>query len=103
MLGAARLSGTMPFNGDTDEQMFDAIIVGRYDFPDEDWADVSPTAKSELKLNGSTCFAREVLVRYTAADGVNYCIRLGWVLVLSCVVCWITLIKPQRLYYKRVR
>eukprot|EP00039_Didymoeca_costata_P006941 m.94831 g.94831 ORF g.94831 m.94831 type:complete len:521 (-) comp13462_c0_seq2:147-1709(-) len=40
------LSGTMPFNGDTEEEMFEDIKQRTHDFPESEWAKVSPSAKS---------------------------------------------------------
>ena len=43
------LCGYPPFNGETDSDIFEAIKVGKYSFPKEDWGRVSPSAKSLVK------------------------------------------------------
>lgn len=39
------LCGYPPFYGDTDNQIFDSVRTGRFDFPSPDWDDISNNAK----------------------------------------------------------
>lgn len=43
------LSGDLPFMGRSQRELFRAIVVGKYDFPDETWGDVSEHAKELIK------------------------------------------------------
>lgn len=43
------LSGDLPFMGRSQRELFRAIVVGKYDFPDEMWGDVSEHAKELIK------------------------------------------------------
>ena len=38
------LCGKYPFNGDTDEEVHDAVLRGEYTFPSREWSGVSPEA-----------------------------------------------------------
>ncbi|GAA5809353.1 hypothetical protein MFLAVUS_002761 [Mucor flavus] len=40
------LSGYTPFYGEDQNELFDCIMKGRYDFDDEYWGDISPEAKN---------------------------------------------------------
>ena len=40
-----RNSGYPPFYGDSDTQIFDAVKVGKFDFPSPEWDDISQLAK----------------------------------------------------------
>ena len=35
------LSGTLPFFAETSQDFVEAVVVANYEFPDEEWADVS--------------------------------------------------------------
>ena len=39
------LCGYPPFNGDNDEEIFEAVLKGEFEFPDEEWKSVSEAAK----------------------------------------------------------
>ena len=43
------LSGDLPFMGRSQRELFRAIVVGKYDFPDEMWGDVSEHAKELIQ------------------------------------------------------
>ena len=43
------LCGYPPFNGDTDDDIYDAILKGKFQFPEEDWDQVSDDAKDLIK------------------------------------------------------
>lgn len=43
------LSGNLPFMGRSQRELFKAIVVGKFDFPREDWKDVSETAKDLIR------------------------------------------------------
>jgi len=43
------LSGSLPFMGRTQRQLFRCIVTGEYDFPDEQWTRVSKEAKDLVK------------------------------------------------------
>mmetsp|Transcript_20904 Transcript_20904/g.46457 ORF Transcript_20904/g.46457 Transcript_20904/m.46457 type:complete len:541 (+) Transcript_20904:220-1842(+) len=62
------LCGYPPFYGDTDNQIFDSVRTGRFDFPSPDWDNISSTAKdficSMLKLDGSK--------RMTASESLRH-------------------------------
>ena len=49
------LCGYPPFYGDSDNEIFESVRTGRFDFPSPDWDDISQTAKdficSLLKKN----------------------------------------------------
>jgi calcium-dependent protein kinase len=43
------LCGYPPFYGDSDQQIFESVRVGRFDFPSPDWDDISDEAKDFIK------------------------------------------------------
>lgn len=43
------LCGYPPFYGDSDQQIFESVRVGRFDFPSPDWDDISSDAKDFIK------------------------------------------------------
>ena len=43
------LCGYPPFNGDTDQEIMDAVKQGEFDFPDEEWSVISKEAKDLIK------------------------------------------------------
>lgn len=43
------LCGYPPFNGETDKEIMDAVKLGEFDFPDEEWSVVSQEAKDLIK------------------------------------------------------
>ena len=43
------LCGYPPFYGDTDNQIFDSVRTGRFDFPSPDWDEISDSAKDFIK------------------------------------------------------
>jgi len=60
------LCGFPPFYGDSQKELFENIMSGRYDFPDPEWTEVSDQAKN---------FIKKILVvdaekRYTAAEAL---------------------------------
>lgn len=62
------LCGYPPFYGDSDNEIFESVRVGRYDFPSPEWDDISEEAKDFvnclLKLDPSA--------RLTAADAMKH-------------------------------
>ena len=44
------LCGYPPFYGDTDNQIFDSVRTGRFDFPSPDWDGISDSAKDFISL-----------------------------------------------------
>ena len=57
------LCGYPPFNADNDPEIMKVVEKGKYSFPDEDWASVSPMAKDLIKemliLNPDKRFSAE--------------------------------------------
>ena len=43
------LCGYPPFNGDSDEEIYEAVLKGDFEFPDEEWDSVSENAKLLIK------------------------------------------------------
>ena len=43
------LCGYPPFNGETDDEIYEAILSGKFQFPEEDWDQVSQDAKDLIK------------------------------------------------------
>ena len=43
------LCGYPPFNGESDEEIFEAVLKGNLDFPDEEWDSVSDEAKALIR------------------------------------------------------
>jgi len=62
------LCGYPPFYGDTDNQIFDSVRTGRFDFPSPDWDGISDSAKdficSMLKIDPTQ--------RTTAAESLEH-------------------------------
>lgn len=43
------LCGYPPFNADNDNEILEKIAIGDFDFPEEEWGDVSQEAKQLIK------------------------------------------------------
>ena len=43
------LCGYPPFNGDNDEEIFESVLKGEFEFPEEEWDSVSETAKALIQ------------------------------------------------------
>ena len=43
------LCGYPPFNGETDDEIYEAVLSGKFQFPEEDWDQVSQEAKDLIK------------------------------------------------------
>ena len=43
------LCGYPPFNGETDDEIYEAVLSGKFQFPEEDWGQVSQEAKDLIK------------------------------------------------------
>lgn len=43
------LCGYPPFNADNDNEILEKIAIGDFDFPEEEWGDVSREAKQLIK------------------------------------------------------
>ena len=43
------LCGYPPFNGETDDEIYEAVLSGKFQFPEEDWDQVSQDAKDLIK------------------------------------------------------
>ena len=43
------LCGYPPFNGETDDEIYEAVLSGKFQFPEEDWGQVSQDAKDLIK------------------------------------------------------
>ena len=42
------LCGYPPFNGETDDEIYLEVLKGKFEFPEEDWSEVSDEAKEYL-------------------------------------------------------
>eukprot|EP00804_Cyclotella_cryptica_P026798 CCRYP_007984-RA/>CCRYP_007984-RA protein AED:0.09 eAED:0.09 QI:520/1/1/1/0.66/0.75/4/462/534 len=62
------LCGYPPFYGDTDNQIFDSVRTGRFDFPSPDWDGISDSAKDFI----CNLLKREPSKRSTAAQALNH-------------------------------
>ena len=61
------LCGYPPFNGETDEDIYDAILKGKFQFPEEDWDQVSDEAKDLIKK----MLKKDVKKRISALDSMQ--------------------------------
>ena len=62
------LCGYPPFNGDTDDDIFDAIKTSSFHFPSQAWGHISPEAKDFIK-----CLLRkDPKKRFTAAEALTH-------------------------------
>jgi len=71
------IGGTMPFVGRTQQELFHAIIEGKYSFPDEYWHNVSPAAKKLI----SNLLQVDPDLRWTAREAL----QCTWIQQLSAV------------------
>ncbi|KAL3782935.1 hypothetical protein ACHAWO_011384 [Cyclotella atomus] len=62
------LCGYPPFYGDTDNQIFDSVRTGRFDFPSPDWDGISDSAKDFIR----SMLKRDPTKRSTAAESLNH-------------------------------
>jgi len=62
------LCGYPPFYGDSDNQIFDSVRTGRFDFPSPDWDNISDSAKDFI-----CCLLRkDPSLRLTAREALNH-------------------------------
>ena len=61
------LCGYPPFNGETDEDIYEAVLEGKFEFPDEEWEHVSEEAKSLIKK----MLTKDVKKRISALDSMQ--------------------------------
>jgi serine/threonine protein kinase len=71
------IGGTMPFVGRTQQELFHAIMEGKYSFPDEYWHNVSPAAKELI----SNLLQVDPDLRWTARQAL----QCTWIQQLSAV------------------
>lgn len=62
------LCGYPPFYGDTDNQIFDSVRTGRFDFPSPDWDDISDNAKDFI----CSLLRRDPSKRLSASDALKH-------------------------------
>ena len=62
------LCGYPPFYGDTDNQIFDSVRTGRFDFPAPDWDGISDAAKDFI----CSLLKKDPSKRLTAAEAYNH-------------------------------
>jgi calcium-dependent protein kinase len=62
------LCGYPPFYGDTDNQIFDSVRTGRFDFPSPDWDGISDSAKDFI----CNLLKRDPSKRSTAAQALSH-------------------------------
>ena len=62
------LCGYPPFYGDTDNQIFDSVRTGRFDFPSPDWDGISDSAKDFI----CSMLRRDPQKRISAAKGLEH-------------------------------
>jgi len=62
------LCGYPPFYGDTDNQIFDSVRTGRFDFPSPDWDGISESAKDFI----CSLLKREPSKRLSAAEALKH-------------------------------
>ena len=43
------LCGYPPFNGETDQDIIEAVKKGKFSFPEDEWEDISESAKDLIK------------------------------------------------------
>ena len=61
------LCGYPPFNGETDEDIYDAVLSGKFEFPEEDWSEISDEAKNLIKK----MLTKDVKKRISALDSMQ--------------------------------
>jgi len=71
------LCGYPPFYGDTDNQIFDQVRTGRFDFPSPDWDNISDSAKNFIV----SLLKRDPSKRLTAAQALQH----KWILEMTQV------------------
>ena len=62
------LCGYAPFNGDDDDEIFNAILRGHFDFPERRWMDKSPLCIDFIKC----LLRRDPRKRYTAQEALMH-------------------------------
>lgn len=62
------LCGYPPFYGDTDNQIFDSVRTGRFDFPSPDWDGISEAAKDFIR----SLLRKDPSNRLTAAEAYHH-------------------------------
>lgn len=72
------LCGYPPFYGDTDNQIFDSVRTGRFDFPSPDWDGISDAAKDFI----SSLLKRDPSKRLSAAAALEH----RWIKEMTGVV-----------------
>lgn len=71
------LCGYPPFYGDTDNQIFDQVRTGRFDFPSPDWDPISDSAKNFIV----SLLKRDPSKRLSAAEALQH----KWILEMTQV------------------
>ena len=61
------LCGYPPFNGETDDEIYLEVLKGKFEFPEEDWSEVSDEAKALIKK----MLTKDVNKRITALDSMQ--------------------------------
>ena len=61
------LCGYPPFNGETDDEIYLEVLEGKFEFPEEDWSEVSDEAKALIKK----MLTKDVNKRITALDSMQ--------------------------------
>ena len=61
------LCGYPPFNGETDDEIYLAVLSGKFEFPEEDWSEISDEAKSLIKK----MLTKDVKKRISALDSMQ--------------------------------
>ena len=69
------LCGYPPFYGDTDNQIFDSVRTGRFDFPSPDWDGISQSAKDFI----CSMLRKDQSKRLTAAQALQH----AWIQEMS--------------------
>ena len=61
------LCGYPPFNGETDDEIYLEVLKGKFEFPEEDWSEVSDEAKDLIKK----MLTKDVNKRISALDSMQ--------------------------------
>ena len=61
------LCGYPPFNGETDDEIYESVLSGKFQFPEEDWDQVSEEAKNLIKK----MLTKDVKKRISALDSMQ--------------------------------
>ena len=61
------LCGYPPFNGETDDEIYLEVLKGKFEFPEEDWSEVSDEAKNLIKK----MLTKDVNKRISALDSMQ--------------------------------